>query len=272
MAQRLDAALVARGLARSRGDAGELVRAGSVECNGAVARKPAQQVAEADTLRVTDRQVRRVGRAAYKLEAAFALFGAVTPDPWSVTGRRCLDVGASTGGFTQVLLEHGAAHVVALDVGHDQLAPALRADPRVTDVSGRTIRDLDVAAVGGPFANVVADLSFISLRLVAPDLARAVAPGGQGVLLVKPQFEVGRTRLGKAGVVRDPAERVAAVVGVLGAVRVAGLHPRAVAPTGVPGGTGNHEYLVWVTTRADLAHDDDEAAAADAVRRFEGRR
>lgn len=269
--QRLDAALVARGLARSRGAATELIRAGAVLVDGLLAHRPAQLV-DADTrLELTHRPAGWVGRAAHKLLVAFEVFGAVDPAPWTVAGRHCLDVGACTGGFTQVMLERGAARVVALDVGHDQLAPTLRADPRVEEVSGVSIRGVEATALGGPFDAVVADLSFISLRLVVPEIAAQIGPEGQAVLLVKPQFEVGRGRLGKNGVVKNPADRVSAVAGVLAACRAAGLAPRAVVPTGVPGSTGNHEYLGWVTRRADLALTDDEAAAADAVRTFEGR-
>ena len=161
---------------------------------------------------------------------------------------------------------------MALDVGRDQLAAELRADPRVVEISGRSVRDTSVTEIGGPVDAVVADLSFISLRLVVADIAALLAPQAQAILLIKPQFEVGRGRLGKHGVVRDASDRTAAVVGVLAACRAAGLYPRAVEPTGVPGSTGNHEYLGWVTTRADLALPDDEAAAAHAVRTFEGPR
>lgn len=271
MTPRLDAELVARGLARSRGAAAELLRAGAVQVNGSPARKAAQPVADADVLTV-DAGPQRVGRAGYKLDAAFEAFGTSAPEPLDVRGRRCLDVGACTGGFTQVLLERGAAHVTALDVGHGQLAPELAADPRVVDAPGRNVRDLSPSEVGGPFDVVVADLSFISLRLVLPSLAGLLRPDGQGVLLIKPQFEVGRAGLGKHGIVTDLAARRTAIVDVATAARSLGLPPRAVAPTGVPGGGGNHEYLLWVTRRAQLALADDEAAARAAVRGFEGTR
>lgn len=271
-AQRVDAALVARGLARSRGAAVDLVRAGSVLVNGAPVRRPAHPVAATDDVRVVETGPAWVGRAAAKLVAAFDAFGDITPEPWRVDGRRCVDVGASTGGFTQVLLDRGAARVAALDVGHDQLAAELRADRRVEEFSGRSVRGIVAADIGGPFDALVADLSFISLRLVAADLAGLIVPGGQAVVLVKPQFEVGRSRLAKSGVVRRPADRVDAVRGVLDAVRAAGLSPRAVIPSPVAGSAGNHEYLLWIMTRAQFALDDHEAAAAHAVRTFEGRR
>lgn len=267
---RLDAALVHGGLARSRGEAIELIKTGVVAINDVVARRPARRVNPTDRLAVARDGPAWVGRGARKLITAFEAFGAVSPAPWTVVGRRCLDVGASTGGFTQVLLDRGAAEVVALDVGRDQLAAAVRAHPRVRDVPGRSVRGIDPAELGGPFEVVVVDLSFISLQLVAADVAALLTPAGQAVLLVKPQFEIGRSGLGKNGLVRSPEDRAATIRGVSAAYRDVGLFPRAVEPTAFPGSTGNHEYLVWVTTRADLALPDDDAAAIAAVRRFEG--
>lgn len=270
--RRLDAALVERGLARSRGVAVEVIRSGGVRVNDVVVDRPSRLVGAEDDLQVSGGGPAWVSRAADKLQTAFDVFGAIGPDPWTVVGKSCVDVGASTGGFTQVLLRHGAAEVVALDVGHDQLAEPLRADPRVREVSGRSVRGIEASSIGGPFPALVADLSFISLRLVAADLAGLLADPGNGVLLVKPQFEVGRGGLGKNGVVKDPRARARAVRGVLDACRDVHLFPRCVAPTRVPGHMGNQEYLVWVTTQADFALPDHEAAAADAVRTGEGRR
>ncbi len=262
---RLDAALVARALARSRGDARDLVNDGLVTVNGVPARKPSAEVATQDDVAVLPGRAARVGRAAHKLQSAFDAWGSASEDPLSAAGRRCLDVGASTGGFTQVLLEAGAAHVVALDVGHGQLAPELAGDPRVTNLEGRNVRAVTPDEVGGPFALVVADLSFISLQLVAPQLAALTAADGQGVWLVKPQFEVGRERLGKRGVVTDPGDQARALRAVLAAARACGLHPRAVLPSPLAGTRGNREYLLWVSRRRELGLVEDTVAIASVV-------
>lgn len=242
--ERVDRALVRRGLARSRGHAGELLRAGQVTLDGAVLRKPATPVAPHERLTVTADGPGWVGRAAGKLDAALTELGTNGPH---VTGRRCIDLGASTGGFTQVLLQRGAREVVALDVGHDQLVPALRDDPRVVERSGTTLRGLRPEAVGGPFDLVVADLSFISLRLVLDEIHDLVRDDGETVLLVKPQFEVGRHGLGRRGVVRSAAHRRGALIGVLQGITDRGLAVLAVLPSRVTGGEGNREYLVHAT-------------------------
>lgn len=241
---RLDVALVERGLARSRGQARELLDAGRVLLDGAPARKPATPVRPEQSLDVTGAPEPWVGRAAYKLLAALDAFTGL-----SVQGRRCLDVGASTGGFTQVMLARGAREVVALDVGHGQLAPEVAADERVVERSGTTIRDATAESLDGPFDVLVVDLSFISLPLVLPVLAGLLAADGDVVLLVKPQFEVGRTRLGKDGVVRSAAYRRDALRGVLRAATDSGLGVRDIIASPVPGTTGNREYLVWVAAR-----------------------
>jgi 23S rRNA (cytidine1920-2'-O)/16S rRNA (cytidine1409-2'-O)-methyltransferase len=244
---RLDVELVRRGLARSRGQARELLAAGRVRVADAIVDKPATIVHPDEDVALDGEVDPWVGRAAYKLLAALEAW---LPRGLEVTGTRCLDVGASTGGFTQVLLERGAAHVVALDVGHDQLAPTVRDDPRVTERSGTSIREVTAADLGGPFHVIVADLSFISLRLVLPTITGLLGPSGQVVVLVKPQFEVGRERLGKGGVVRSVADRRGAVEGVVTAAMAAGLHPRELLPSPLPGESGNREYLVWMTARS----------------------
>lgn len=200
-----------------------------------------------------------MGRAAYKLEHAF--------DAWaarglSADGRRCLDVGASTGGFTQVLLSRGAAHVVALDVGHDQLVPELRAHPRVTERSGTSIRDVTVEDLGGTFELVVGDLSFISLTLVLAPIAALAAPGADVVLLVKPQFEVGRGRLSKNGIVTDPRHRRQALTDVLAAAEAAGLGVNGLERSPISGGEGNTEYLLWAKSGVSGTMDPDALSAA----------
>ena len=244
---RLDAELVRRGLARSRGHARELVDAGLVDVRGRRASKPSAPVTATDEVAVRDAGPTWVSRAAYKLVGALEVFA---PLGLTVQGRRCLDVGASTGGFTQVLLHHRAAHVVALDVGRDQLAAVVAGDPRVTERSQTTVRGLLPEAIGGPVDLLVADLSFISLTLVLETFRGLLRDDGDAVVLVKPQFEVGRTRLGKGGIVRDQGDRAWAITEVAGAAVAAGLHPRALAPSPIQGGEGNAEYLLWLTPRA----------------------
>jgi 23S rRNA (cytidine1920-2'-O)/16S rRNA (cytidine1409-2'-O)-methyltransferase len=244
---RLDLELVRRGLARSRGHAKELIEAGEVSVGGTRVTRPATPVAADEAIDVREESPRWVGRAAYKLVGALEAFG---PHGLTVVGRRCLDVGASTGGFTQVLLHHGAAHVIALDVGRGQLAPEVAADERVTERSGTTVRGLAPGDIGGPVDLLVADLSFISLTLVLGDLAALLDADGDAVVLVKPQFEVGRTRLGKGGIVRSAADRAWAVTEVARAAVDAGLHPKALVPSPIQGGEGNAEYLLWLAPRA----------------------
>ncbi|WP_298460203.1 TlyA family RNA methyltransferase [uncultured Cellulomonas sp.] len=249
---RLDSELVRRGLARSRRHAGELITGGRVRVDGAAATKVAmalgpEQAVEVD---VVDGDG-FASRGAYKLAGALDALGAGGP---AVTGRRCLDAGASTGGFTDVLLRRGAQHVVAVDVGHGQLVPWLRDDPRVTVREGVNVRHLAAGDVGPAPELVVADLSFISLTLVLPALSAVVVPGGDLVLMVKPQFEVGRERLGAGGVVRDPALRAEAVLAVARAAAAVGARPQAVVASPLPGPHGNVEYFLWA--RAAAAGDD----------------
>ena len=218
--------------------------------DGIPARKPSVSVAEGSRVELTDPTAPTwVGRGADKLTAALDRFA---PAGLTVLGRNCLDVGASTGGFTQVLLHRGAGHVVALDVGHGQLAPVLATDPRVTELSGVNIRAVgtdpgSVRELGGPFDLLVADLSFISLCLVVEVLAALVDPRGDLVLLVKPQFEVGRERLGKGGIVRTAEHRLQAVHAVVDAAASAGLRLRGLIRSPRQGAAGNQEYLGWWT-------------------------
>jgi 23S rRNA (cytidine1920-2'-O)/16S rRNA (cytidine1409-2'-O)-methyltransferase len=244
---RLDAALATRGLARSRSRAAQLIADGIVTVDGRPATKPSQRVSESQTIAVTESDS-YVSRAALKLLAALDAF------PITVTGRLALDVGASTGGFTQVLLERGAARVVALDVGHDQLAPSIRHDERVLVIEGLNARELnpEVLATAGVSelpTLVVADLSFISLELVLPALVATVGVTADFVVLVKPQFEVGRGGV-REGIVRDPALREDAVTGVLWAAWDLGLQTAGVISSPIAGTSGNREYLVWFSTEA----------------------
>jgi 23S rRNA (cytidine1920-2'-O)/16S rRNA (cytidine1409-2'-O)-methyltransferase len=252
---RLDAELVRRGLARSREQAVELIDAGRVEVRGTVARKAAAMVDPADPVRVVgaDAGDGYVSRGGHKLAGALA---ALAPLGLAVAGRRCLDAGASTGGFTDVLLRNGAAAVVAVDVGYGQLAWALRNDPRV-EVHDRTnVRALTPEQIGGPVQLTVADLSFISLRLVLEALCACTAPDGDLLPMVKPQFEVGRGRVGDGGVVRDPGLRAEAVLEVAGYAAQLGLGVAGVTPSPLPGPSGNVEFFLWL--RRDAAPADPE--------------
>jgi 23S rRNA (cytidine1920-2'-O)/16S rRNA (cytidine1409-2'-O)-methyltransferase len=244
---RLDAELVRRGLARSREQAAELVAAGRVEVGGTAARKPATAVGPGDPIRVVETGPHYVSRGAHKLLGAL---GAFRPRGLVVAGRRCLDAGASTGGFTDVLLREGAAEVAAVDVGYGQLAWSLRTDERVRVYERTNVRALAAEAIGGPVGLCVADLSFISLRLVLPALVGCLEPGGDLVPMVKPQFEVGRERVGAGGVVRDPAVRADAVLAVAEAAGVLGLGVAGVVASPLPGPSGNVEFFLWLRRSA----------------------
>ena len=265
---RADVALAARGLARSRTEGAALIRAGQVLLDGRPVRRPSDRVAADATLRLRDPGPRYVSRAAHKLVSALEAF----PDV-AVAGRRALDAGASTGGFTQVLLERGAERVAAVDVGHNQLAPPVRADPRVLVREGLNVRDLTAEDIDGPVDLVVSDLSFISLRLVLAPLAGVCRPGAELLLMVKPQFEVGRRALPRSGVVTDPDARRDAVVGVAAAALGAGLAPRGLTRSGLAGQDGNAEFFLRLH-RPDATAADDPAGgtspAPDAGERAAG--
>jgi 23S rRNA (cytidine1920-2'-O)/16S rRNA (cytidine1409-2'-O)-methyltransferase len=252
---RLDAELVRRGLARSRQHAVDLVADGKVRIAGLPAHKVSTAVDPATPLQVsTATGDRVVSRGAHKLTGAL--------DQWpdlAVEGRRCLDAGASTGGFTQILLRRGAAAVVAVDVGYGQLAWSLRTDNRV-EVHDRTnVRDVTPELIGGLADLIVADLSFISLSVVLPALADCLAADGDAVLMVKPQFEAGREAVGSGGVVRDPTTRIEAVVKVAAAAQALGLGARGITASPLPGPAGNVEYFLWL--RRDAAPLDPAAVS-----------
>jgi 23S rRNA (cytidine1920-2'-O)/16S rRNA (cytidine1409-2'-O)-methyltransferase len=253
---RLDAELVRRGLARSREHASELIAQRRVSVSGAVATKPATGVTTdvAIVVAADPDRPEYVSRGGHKLAGALAVF---EPAGFVVAGRRCLDAGASTGGFTDVLLRHGAAQVVAVDVGYGQLAWKLQSDERVLVRDRVNVRELTTEVTGGPVDVVVGDLSFISLALVLDALLGVTAPDGDLALMVKPQFEVGKDRVGKGGVVRDPELRAEAVVGVATAAAARGWGARMVATSPLPGPSGNVEFFLWL--RRGPALLDDEA-------------
>ena len=241
---RLDVALVERGLARSRTEAARLVHDAAVTVNGRIAAKPSAPVLESQSVEVARRE-RWVSRSAAKLDAALETFGI------DVTGHTALDAGASTGGFSQVLLDRGAELVLAVDVGHGQLSPSLAVRPGLISLEGINVRDLTPALftdqLGGRVIDlVVADLSFISLRLVLAPLKGVAAPDADFVLLIKPQFEVGRGGV-REGIVREPGLRLEAILGVLDAARDNGLGCVAMMSSPIAGTHGNLEFLVHLT-------------------------
>jgi len=241
MKTRLDAELVRRELARSREQAADLIEKRSVLVNGIPATKPATQVDAETSIVIAGDRDDFVSRGGHKLAGALDAFTDI-----EVTGKRCLDAGASTGGFTDVLLRRGSAHVVAVDVGYGQLAWELRQDERVSILDRTNIRHLTGEMVGEAIDLVVADLSFISLTLVLPALAAVSKAEADFVIMVKPQFEVGREKLGAGGVVRDPALRKSAVIDVAESAYDVGLGTLGIAASPLPGPAGNVEYFLWL--------------------------
>lgn len=263
--QRVDAELVRRGLARSRRHAQELIDRGEVKVSGSVVTKPATQVDLASAIVVTESD-----DPGYASRGAHKLIGALDALPGvSVAGKDCLDAGASTGGFTDVLLRRGAHHVWAVDVGYGQLVWALQSDDRVTVMDRTNVRTLTREQLPVTPEIVVSDLSFISLRLVIDALAQVAAPTADLVLMVKPQFEVGKERLGSGGVVRDPEQRVAAVVAVIEVARHAGLELYDVAASPLPGPSGNVEYFVWLRRAGAPVPGYQPVTESDIVERVE---
>lgn len=250
MRRRLDAELVRRSLARSRTHATELIEAGRVTVAGAPASAAARMVGAEEAVHVEAQDDEFVSRGGRKLACGLDAFGV------DATGLRVLDAGASTGGFTDCALQRGAREVVAVDVGHGQLAWNLRQDPRV-DVHERTnVRAITVESIGGPVDLVVADLSFISLRTVAPALMGVARPGADFVLLVKPQFEAGRSRVGKGGVIRDQQVRRAVMGEVVAGLDALGLGVRDLVVSPITGADGNVEFLVLARIGDATAGDD----------------
>lgn len=254
---RVDVELVRRGLARSRQQAAELIGAGKVSIDGMPAVKPGTAVAVTAALAVAHDAGRNwVSRGAHKLIGALDAFGI------TVEGRRCLDAGASTGGFTEVLLDRGAREVVAADVGYGQLAWSLRSDPRVVVVERTNARDLSPTAIGGAVDLIVADLSFISLTTVLPALIGCTAPDADFVPMVKPQFEVGKGQVGPGGVVQDPDLRAGSVLAVARCAAELHWHTVGVTASPLPGPSGNVEYFLWLRARTDRGLSGDELVQA----------
>ncbi|WP_433855695.1 TlyA family RNA methyltransferase [Streptomyces kronopolitis] len=265
--RRLDAELVRRKLARSREHASQLIAAGRVTVGGATATKPATQVetAAAVVVRADESDPEYVSRGGHKLAGALAAF---VPRGLRIEGRRALDAGASTGGFTDVLLRAGAGHVVAVDVGYGQLAWSLQSDERVTVKDRTNVRELTLDQIDAqPVDLVVGDLSFIPLGLVLPALAACAAPDADLVLMVKPQFEVGKERLGSGGVVRSAQLRAEAVCAVAERAAALGFGVLGVTASPLPGPSGNVEYFLWLRAGAPaLDPADVDRAVAEGPR------
>jgi 23S rRNA (cytidine1920-2'-O)/16S rRNA (cytidine1409-2'-O)-methyltransferase len=242
MRRRLDTELVRRGLATSRQRALEAIESGRVLVGGFPASSPARRIAPDEPINVSGDAPRFVSRGGEKLSAALAAFGV---DP---TGRRALDAGASTGGFADCLLQEGAAHVVAADVGRGQLAWSLRTDPRVTVLERTNVRNLEAGAIGGAVDLCTADLSFISLTVCAPALARCVTAHADLVLLVKPQFEAGRRDVGKGGVVRNTSVHRSVLRRVRDGLAAAGIEAVTAMPSPLRGADGNVEFFFHART------------------------
>jgi 23S rRNA (cytidine1920-2'-O)/16S rRNA (cytidine1409-2'-O)-methyltransferase len=232
--------LVRRGLASSRAQAKRLIISQQVVIVGGTAIRPSSVVASETIIEVIGGQRRWVSRGAEKLLAALDAF------PVDMRSKAVLDVGASTGGFTEVALDAGATRVVSLDVGRGQLHDRLSADPRVVSIEKTNIREVSPKQLGGPFPVVVVDLSFISLRIVAGSLAAVAADDADVIVLIKPQFEVGRAGLGHGGIVRDPIIRASGVLAAVEGLTAAGLGARGLIRSPIDGGDGNVEYLLWL--------------------------
>jgi 23S rRNA (cytidine1920-2'-O)/16S rRNA (cytidine1409-2'-O)-methyltransferase len=243
MRERLDTALVARGLVESREKAKRLILAGAVRINGQVAGKPSDWVADDSTITLAASE-KYVSRGGYKLEAGIIAFQI------PIAGKSCLDIGASTGGFTDCLLQHGAAKVRAVDVGKGQLAWKLRQDPRVTiedEVNARHI-------TGAPVDIITVDVSFISLTKILPAAGKLLAPGGHLLALIKPQFEAGQEDVGKGGVVRNPVVHARVQREVLACVQSIGLTPLGIIESPILGPAGNKEFLIVAHRSPELIH------------------
>lgn len=242
--QRLDAELVRRKIARSREHAQHMIKDGRVTVNGMAARKPATGVTGDVSIKVAKSEEDRwASRGAHKLLGALAAF---EPQGLSIDGKRVLDAGASTGGFTDVCLDRGAAEVVAVDVGYGQLIWRLQNDPRVRVMDRTNVRTLTPEAMGGLADVMVGDLSFISIKLVLPAIAACMSEGADLLPMVKPQFEVGKDRLGAGGVVRSPQLREEVTLAIAQEAAKHGLSTKGVVASPLPGPSGNVEYFLWL--------------------------
>lgn len=238
MTARLDYELVRRGLASSRERAKEYIQTGSVTVNGNIAKKPSDGVSEDDVIILTGETLKYVGRGGLKLEGAINSFSVDLSD------KTCLDIGASTGGFTDCMLQFGAKKVYAVDVGHGQLVEKLRADERVVNIEGVNVKDLTHELIREPIDFISADLSFISVRYAADAANLILRTNGEAVLLIKPQFEAGRKNLSKTGIVHDRKVHTEVLESLCGYFQSLGFEVKGLEPSPIKGGDGNIEYLV----------------------------
>ena len=236
---RLDAFLAEKGLVKSRTRAAEMIKNGLVTVNGKTAAKPSLEVDEGDEISVKDEENTFVGRGGLKLEGALKEFSL------DVGGKICADIGASTGGFTDCLLSHGAKHVYAVDAGHGQLDEKLISDSRVTNLEGINARYMTDDTLPEKCTVAVMDLSFISQTLVLPALTKIITPDADVVTLIKPQFECGRAALSKNGIVKDKKQHIMAIRSVTSAAVSCGLMPQKIALSPIKGGDGNREFLLY---------------------------
>lgn len=257
--RRLDVELVRRGLAESRTSAARMIGEGRVRVAGMPATTSARRVEAGAPITLVTEGPRFVSRGGVKLAGALAAFAV------AVDGRVALDAGASTGGFTDCLLQHGAARVHAVDVGRGQLAWSIRQDPRVVVYERTNVRTIDAALLGEPVDVVVADLSFISLCTVAPALLACATDAAEFVLLVKPQFEAGRARVGRGGIVRDRAVHTAVLREVTDGLAAVGLFVTGVVASPITGADGNREFLVRADRVGPVLDPATLAAAAEAA-------
>lgn len=246
MSARLDALLVGRGLAVSRERAKEYIQAGMVTVDGSVVTKPSSPVAGGAKLEITGETLRYVGRGGLKLEGAVKAFGL------SFTGKTCLDIGASTGGFTDCMLQNGAKKVYAADVGHGQLAEKLRSDSRVVNLEGVNVKDFTADYFAERIDFAAADLSFISVRFAAASSAAILEAGKETVFLIKPQFEAGRQHIAKGGIVKDIKAHIEVLRTLCTDFNSLGFEVKNIAPSPIRGGDGNIEYLAYLVKQSSF--------------------
>lgn len=236
---RIDAEIVARGIARSRERAKEMIKSGCVTVNGKPVKKASFEVGTGDIIESSEQEI-YVGRGALKIQKATEFFGL------DFSGKVCLDIGASTGGFTDFMLKNGAEKVFAVDVGHGQLAPSLRADSRVINMENTDIRKVTPEMLGCEIDFISTDVSFISLKIILPEISRILKDGAEAVVLIKPQFEAGRKFIGKHGIVRDKKAHERVLSEIDSAIYGNGLTALDYTFSPVKGGSGNIEYLAHI--------------------------
>ncbi len=253
---RLDAELVARGISRSRERAKEMIKSGAVTVNGKTAKKSSAEVSAEDVIESAEQEL-YVGRGALKLERAAECFSL------KFDGLRCLDIGASTGGFTEYMIQHGAEKVYAVDVGHGQLAESLRRDRRVVNMENTDIRVVTAEDLGGAVDFVCTDVSFISVTKILPKISELLKEDGIAAVLIKPQFEAGKSDIGKRGIVKDRKVHVRILSEIDSFIRLTGLVPMGYTYSPIKGGSGNIEYLVKLAKTQQTPSEQDFRAIVE---------